>query len=416
MQRLLIEGGRPLYGCVPISGMKNSAVAVLYATVLIKEECIIENIPKIMDVYTVIESLKSLGAVVEWISEDTISVNCRTLRDTHVPECWICGIRASYYLLGGLLGRFGYCEIAYPGGCDFGKRPIDQHMRAFSAFGADCEQEKGYIKVEAKEALHGATITFDVISVGATVNALLVASSIVQETVLEQVAIEPHVQDLMKFLCACGVKIKLEGRTLRIRGGEQLHGCRFRISPDMIEAGTFLIAATACGGDVCCTALEPSHLSALCKVLSKMGANIDLASTQIRIRREGTVYATSVTTGAYPAFPTDLQPQIGVLMSIAHGESRLYEKVWSDRFRYLPELQKMGAVVKQEGDCAIFNGTRLYGAPVEATDLRAGAALVIAGLCAQGKTQISNLAYIERGYVALSEKLKNIGANIEKSG
>ncbi len=415
MERLLIKGGRPLYGTVATSGMKNSAVAILFATILTEDRCIIENVPSIMDVTVAIKLLEEMGARVSKLDETTVEVDTREVCQAPKSDCLVRKMRASYYLLGAELGRFGACEISYPGGCDFGQRPIDQHLKAFCALGAECNQEEGYIKIKSEKALQGAKIDFDVVSVGATVNALLAAVTAQGTTVLSHAAKEPHVQDLERFLLACGAKMDGIGTdTVTIVGGEKLHGCRFRISDDMIEAGTYLIAAAACGGDVCVTMDSTSVLAALIEVLRAMGVSLDQTESTLRLRQSGILRPISVVTGPYPAFPTDLQPQIGVLMAITMGESRLYERVWASRFQYLTELRKMGAQVKVEGDCATFYGVPLYGAEVSAQDLRAGAAMLIAGLCAQGKTILSDLHHIERGYANLLEKFSSLGAEIEK--
>ncbi len=415
MERLQIIGERPLYGTVDISGMKNSAVAILIATVLVQDCCIIENVPKISDVEVTVEILRRMGAQVTWIAEDTLEIDTSAAELPQNCDLLVRKMRASYYLLGACLGRFGHCEMTYPGGCDFGTRPIDQHLKALSVLGATCECEQGRILLTVKEELLGGEISFDVISVGATINALLASACAKGKTVLKNAAREPHVQDLERFLVACGTQIDGVGEsTVTVSGAMRLHGCRFRISDDMIEAGTYLIATAACGGDVCISMDDTQTLNALLSVLEGMGATVDQKKQVVRLRRSGTLYPIQVVTEAYPGFPTDLQPQIGVLMAITQGESRLYERVWKNRFQYVNELRKMGALVKTAGECATFLGTTLHGADVVAQDLRAGAAMLIAGLVANGRTTISNIYHIERGYTNIIEKVSSLGAQISK--
>lgn len=415
MERLHVMGERPLYGTVKISGMKNSAVAVLIATVLVRDCCIIENVPRISDVQVTLEILKQMGAQITWVAEDTLKIDTTDALPPQNCDLLVQKMRASYYLLGACLGRFGRCEIPYPGGCDFGTRPIDQHLKAFSSLGAACECDKGRILLNAREGLLGNEIFFDVVSVGATINALLAAVCATGRTHLTQAAREPHVQDLERFLVTCGAQIEGIGEsTVTVYGKNDLHGCRFRISDDMIEAGTYLIATAACSGDICVSMDDTRPLDAVLCVLEKMGATVDQKKQAIRLRRWGELCPVEVITEVYPGFPTDLQPQIGALMAITPGESHLYECVWENRFQYLSELSKMGAKVNRIGNCATFLGAPLHGAEVVAQDLRAGAAMLIAGLVASGKTVISDIYHIERGYTNIIEKLSTLGAQISK--
>ncbi len=410
-----IEGTRPLEGEVRIDGMKNSAVAIMMACVLVEDACVLENVPMIMDVIVAIETLRQMGVKVIWLEKDILEIDARGAKSAAVADELVRKMRASYYLLGAELGRFGESKIAYPGGCNFGSRPIDQHLKGLTALGATCNTEGSYISVRA-DALFGADITFDVTSVGATVNLLLAAAKATGQTVLHNAAREPHVGDVAKFLSACGVKIEgIGSETLYIEGCQNLHGCRYRILPDMIEAGTFLIATAATGGSVILRDVIPEHLACLCGPLEKMGAMIEASETCIKIDAvPNKASSFSIKTGPYPLFPTDLQPQFGALLACANGHGSIQECVWEHRFQYCNELKKMGADINCVSDTAYFHGGLLIAANVKAVDLRAGAAMVIAALATQGTTRIDDIYHIERGYTCFVEKLQSLGASINR--
>ncbi len=415
MAYYLIEGTRPLNGEVRIDGMKNSAVAIMMACVLVEDVCVLENVPRIMDVTVAIETLRQMGVKIKWLEKDVLEIDARSAKSAAVADELVRKMRASYYLLGAELGRFGQSKIAYPGGCNFGSRPIDQHLKGLRALGATCTTEGNYISLRADE-ICGADITFDVISVGATVNLLLAAAKAKGQTVLHNVAKEPHVGDVAKFLTSCGVKIDgIGSHTLHIEGCQNLHGCRYRILPDMIEAGTFLIATAASGGSVVLRDVAPEHLACICEPLEKMGADIEIGDNCVKIESiPDKIISFSIKTGPYPLFPTDLQPQFGALLACANGQGSIQECVWQHRFQYCTELKKMGADINCVGDTAYIHGGLLSAATVKAVDLRAGAAMVIAALATQGMTRIDDIYHIERGYTYFVEKLQSLGANINR--
>jgi UDP-N-acetylglucosamine 1-carboxyvinyltransferase len=414
LEKLVIHGQRPLRGEIDISGAKNAAVAIIPAAILLDAPCRIENIPDIKDVDSLREILTQLGAVIDQEDKNTLVINPININSYAASYDMVQSMRASYYLLGALLGRFKKAEVSLPGGCDFGFRPIDQHIKGFEAMGATVEIEHGIIKVYA-EKLTGAQIYLDVVSVGATINLMLAAVKASGTTIIENAAKEPHVVDVANFLNAMGANIKGAGTdVIKIRGVATLTGgATHSIIPDMIEAGTFMIAAAATKGDVTIRNVIPKHLESLSAKLSEMNVNVEEGGDWIRINGTGRFQKVNIKTLPYPGFATDLHPPATVLLCLAEGTSTITEGIWDLRFQYVDELKRMGARIKVEGRMAVVEGgTRLSGAPVKATDLRAGAALVVAGLVAEGKTEIYDVKYIDRGYENLEEKLRSLGAKI----
>jgi UDP-N-acetylglucosamine 1-carboxyvinyltransferase len=414
-QKYVITGGKPLSGTVNIAGCKNAAVAILPAAVMVKGVCRIENVPRISDVYYWLDILTRIGVKVRSINDTTVELDSTDLRP--VPACFDCmrEMRASYYLTGAMLSRFRRAHVSLPGGCDFGVRPIDQHLKGMRAMGAKVEVADGYICAEAKNGkLHGANIYLDVVSVGATMNIMLAAVLAEGKTVIENAAREPHIVDLANFLNAMGGDVRGAGTSVvRINGVEKLHGGFYSIIPDQIEAGTYLAAVAAAGGDVVLKNVIPKHLYSITAKLEEMGANVEELGDSVRIISDGRLCSANVKTMPYPGFPTDMQPQILTCLTVAEGTSVVTEDVWDNRYNYVTELLKMGAKVQVDGKTAVVEGPApLTGAEVRACDLRAGAALVIAGLIAQGVTSIVDIYHIERGYENMVEKLKGIGADI----
>lgn len=404
-------------GNIAISGMKNAALPILMGCVLVDDECIIENLPEIHDVTVSLEILEAMGAKVRMLDRNTVAIDATGVRCGSSPLDLVNTIRASYYLMGAELGRFGRTHVGYPGGCDFGVRPIDQHLKGFAALGAEADVTGGYVDAEAEGGrLKGSTIFFDLVSVGATINVMLAACRAEGVTEIENAAKEPHIVDLANFLNACGADIKGAGTdTIRINGVSYLHGCTYDIIPDMIEAGTYMIAAAATDGDLTITDVIPKHLDCISAKMREMGVTVEEGDDWVRVYRTGELKPTNVKTLPYPGYPTDMQPQISILMCLAKGTSTLKESVFDNRFRYIDELLRMGASVKVDGKTAIFEGgNRLSAAKVRAVDLRAGAAMVIAGLAIEGRTEIDNIHLIERGYDHLIEKLQAVGATIGK--
>ena len=418
MARYEIIGGTPLSGSVTISGAKNAVVAILPATLLVSGECRIENVPNISDVRILLDILKGMGAKVDYEDTSTICIDCTQVTSTHPDPELVCRIRASYYLMGALLGRFGRADVAMPGGCDFASRPIDQHIKGFVALGADVDEAEDYVAMEAgPDGLAGARISLDMASVGATVNIMLAAVLVPGQTVIENAAKEPHIVDLANFLNTMGAHISGAGTdTVKIRGVEKLKGGSYAVIPDQIEAGTYMAAAAATGGNVLVKNVIPKHMECITSKLEEMGVEVIDYEDAIRIRGKGRLRHTTVKTRPYPGFPTDMQAQICVCMSLASGVSRLTESVYETRFfGYCAELESMGADIQISGKTAIVTGAdALYGATVSAHDLRAGAALVIAGLAAEGTTWVKNIHYVERGYERLIEKLTDLGARIRR--
>ena len=376
--------------------------------------CRIENIPDIKDVKLIIQMLRHLGADVEHIDETTISIDATNLT-THIAAYDMASrMRASYYLLGALLGRLGKAEVALPGGCNFGVRPINLHEKGFRALGATVNTVRGQVIATAEE-LRGNTIYLDTASVGATINIMLAAVLAKGRTVIENAAREPHIVDVANFLNTMGANVRGAGtEVIRITGVERLRGGTYSIIPDQIEAGTFMLAAAAAGGNVLVKNIIPKHMESIVSKLEEMGVKVTEYDDSIRIEREGELRGVRIKTNYYPGFPTDMQPQMVVLMTTAAGTSIMTEDVWDNRFQYIGELQRMGADIRVEGKSAIINGGRLSGAPIRATDLRAGAAMIIAGLAAEGKTVINDTHYIDRGYSSIEDRLRSIGANIER--
>ena len=416
-EKMVILGGVKLHGEVKISGAKNSAVAILVASILVKGKCVIENVPHVSDILDLIDIINGLGGVAEFVGEDTVEVDCSDLTDYVASYDSVRKIRASSYLMGALLGRLKKASVALPGGCDFGVRPIDQHIKGFEALGAKVDIEYGMVNITADE-LVGDTVYLDVVSVGATINIMLAAALADGITVIDSAAKEPHVVDVANFLNSMGANIKGAGTdVIKIRGVKELHGGTFSVIPDQIEAGTFMIAAAATRGDVMVTNIMPKHMESLSAKLEEMGVGVEEYDEAIRIYVDKPeLKRANVKTQPYPGFPTDLQPQMLTLLTVAKGTSIMKENVWDNRFKYIDELNRMGANVNVEGkDVAVVEGgSRLTGAPVCATDLRAGAAMVIAALIADGVTEIYNLQYIDRGYENLEEKLRALGAQITR--
>lgn len=416
MEKYLICGQKPLNGEVYISGAKNAAVAVIPAALLADGCCVIENVPDISDVKLLKYILKELGADVKSEDTNTIYINPEGLHSYVAAYDMVKSMRASYYLLGALLGKFKKAEVAFPGGCDFGFRPMDQHIKGFEALGAEVTLEHGTIKVQA-DRLIGNKIYMDVVSVGATINLMLAAVKAEGITVIENAAKEPHVVDVANFLNAMGANIKGAGTdVIKISGVSSLPGrISYSIIPDQIEAGTFMIAAAATKGDVTVKSVIPKHMESLTAKLIEMGIDVIQGEDWIRVRYNGKINKANIKTLPYPGFPTDLQPPITVLLCLAEGTSTVTEGVWDSRFQYTDELKRMGANIKVEGRMAVIEGVKkLSGAPIKAVDLRAGAAMVIAGLAAEDKTEIYDIKYIDRGYENLEGKLKSIGAEIER--
>ena len=416
LTKYMIRGGHPLWGEVTISGAKNAAVAILPATVLIPGPCRIDNIPDISDVNLLLEILATMGASVRRLSRTEVEVDCTHVRNTVAPDEYVRRIRASYYLIGSLLGRFGSAKVGMPGGCNFSFRPIDQHIKGFTALGATVEQVGGHVCASAPNGLTGANVYLDMESVGATMNIMLSAVLASGTTVIENCAKEPHIVDLANFLNSMGAKISGAGTdTIRIRGVEQLHGGYYAIIPDQIEAGTYLCAAAAAGGNVLVQNVIPKHLDCITAKLEEMGAVITEYDDAVRVESDGHLRHTNIKTLPYPGFPTDMQPPIVACLATADGASIVTEGIYDTRFGYVSELLRMGAAIQVDGKVAVVDGVeKLHGCTVCAPDLRAGAALVIAGLAAESETTLEGVHYIERGYERLIEKLSALGADIRR--
>ena len=415
METLRVSGGNPLYGEIQTNGAKNAAVAIIPAALLVDGVCRIENVPDIRDVGVILEMLTFLGAKVTKIDKNTIEIDASCVSTYKAPYDLASRMRASYYLLGALLGRFGQAEVALPGGCNFGERPIDLHVKGFKAMGAAVDIVRGQVEAKA-ENLTGANVYLDKVSVGATMNIILAATLAKGRTVIENAAKEPHIVDLANFLNAMGARIRGAGTDIiRIDGVEKLGGGTYAIIPDQIEAGTFMIMAAAAGGDVLVKNIIPKHMASLVSKLEEMGVEIDEYDDAIRVKRTSPLRPCDVRTMPYPGFPTDLQPQIVALLTLAKGTSMVTEDVWDNRFQYVGELKRLGAEISVQGKTAIIEGGEsLHGAPVRATDLRAGAALIIAALASDGVTTINDPIYIDRGYECIEARLSNIGAKIER--
>ncbi len=418
MARYEIHGGTPLNGTVTISGAKNAAVAILPAALLVSGKCRIENVPDISDVRILLSILSDMGAEIAYPEAGVVVIDCTNINSTWPNDELVRKLRASYYLMGALLSRFGKAHVALPGGCSFAARPIDQHIKGFKALGADVEETDDYVAmVPGKNGLQGNRVSLDVVSVGATVNIMIASVLLPGQTVIENAAKEPHIVDLANFLNTMGAHVSGAGTdTVKIRGVESLRGGSYAIIPDQIEAGTYMAAAVATGGNVLVKNVIPKHMECITSKLAEMGAEVIEYDDAIRIRASGSLHHTTVKTRPYPGFPTDMQAQICVCMSLASGVSRLTESVYETRFfGYCSELESMGADIQISGKTAIVTGAdKLYGATVTAKDLRAGAALVIAGLAAEGTTWVKSIHYVERGYEKLIEKLTALGAQIRR--
>ena len=413
MEQYIIKGGNPLNGEVEISGAKNAALAILAAAIMTDETVTIDNLPDVRDINVLLKSIEEIGAVVNRVDRHCVKINGGTINSVVVDYEHIKKIRASYYLLGALLGRFKKAEVALPGGCEIGTRPIDQHIKGFKALGSEVLIEHGMIKTNAEE-LEGNHIYMDVVSVGATINVMLAATLANGKTIIENAAKEPHIVDVANMLNSMGANIKGAGTdVIRIRGVEKLHKTEYSVIPDQIEAGTFMFAAAATNGNVLVKNVIPKHLEAITAKLLEMGAQIEEFDDAVRVVATKRSRPTNIKTLPYPGFPTDMQPQMAVLLTVADGTSIVSEGVWDNRFRYVDQLIRMGANVQVDGTLAVFQGVEeLTGAPVKADDLRAGAAMIIAGLMARGITEIEDIIYIDRGYEDFVEKFRNIGADI----
>ena len=415
MEQYIIKGGSPLVGEVEIGGAKNAALAILAAAIMTDETVLIDNLPDVNDINVMLEAIAGIGATVQRVDPHTVKINGSTIGDFNIEYDYIKKIRASYYLLGALLGKYRKAEVALPGGCNIGSRPIDQHLKGFRALGADVDIEHGKIVAEA-EVLRGTHLYFDVVTVGATINVMMAAAMADGLTIMENVAKEPHVVDVANFLNSMGANIKGAGTdVIKIRGVKSLHKTEYSIIPDQIEAGTFMFAAAATLGDVTVLNVIPKHLDATISKLVDIGCEIEEFDDAVRVVAKRRLSSTQVKTLPYPGYPTDMQPQIGVTLALAKGTSTITESIFENRFKYLDELARMGAVIKVEGNSATIEGVeKLSGARVSAPDLRAGAALCIAGLATDGSTIIDDIVYIQRGYERFEEKLRGLGGMIEK--
>ena len=415
IEQYIIKGGNPLVGEVEIGGAKNAALAILAAAIMTDETVTIDNLPDVNDINVLLEAISGIGAEVDRIDRHTVRINGSNIENFDIEYDYIKKIRASYYLLGALLGKYKRAEVALPGGCNIGSRPIDQHLKGFRALGAYVDIEHGKIIAEA-ERLIGKHIYFDVVSVGATINVMMAASMAEGLTILENVAKEPHVVDVANFLNSMGANIRGAGTdVIKIRGVSRLHKTDYSIIPDQIEAGTFMFAAAATRGDVTVMNVIPKHLEATIAKLVEIGCEVEEFDDAVRVVSKGDLHNTQVKTLPYPGFPTDMQPQIGVTLALCKGTSTITESIFENRFKYLSELARMGANVKVEGNAATIEGVdKFSGARVSAPDLRAGAALVIAGMAADGITIVDDIVYIQRGYERFEEKLRSLGAVIER--
>ncbi|MDD6339989.1 MAG: UDP-N-acetylglucosamine 1-carboxyvinyltransferase [Butyrivibrio sp.] len=416
MEQYVIQGGRRLEGEVEISGAKNAALAILAAAVMSDETVTVENVPDVRDTRVVIEAIKDIGAIVEKVDKHTFKINGSTIFSTTVNYEYIKKIRASYYLLGALLGKRGCSQVALPGGCNIGSRPIDQHMKGLRMLGANVEIDHGMVCADT-EHLKGAHIYMDVVTVGATINIMLAACLAEGRTIIENAAKEPHVVDVANFLNCMGADIKGAGTdVIRIKGVEKLHGATYSIIPDQIEAGTFMIAAAATKGNVLVKNVIPKHLEAISAKLVEIGCTVEEYDDSVRVISDHRLSHTTIKTLPYPGYPTDMQPQAAVLLAISEGTSMVTESIWENRFKYVDELSRMGCNIKVEGNTAFITGVeKITGVELTAPDLRAGAALVIAALVAEGTSVIDDIKYIERGYEDFDAKMRLLGANMIKA-
>ena len=416
MIQYIINGGNALHGEIEVSGAKNAAVAIIPAALMVNGVCRIENLPQISDVSTLLRILKEMGADIRVVDKRTIDIDCSRVGTSRATFSTMRRIRASYYLIGALLGRFGSAEVAMPGGCNFGGvRPIDQHVKGFTAMGAEISIQNGNVSACTGGRLRGATIYLDVVSVGATINLMLGAALAEGNTVIENAAREPHIVDLANFLNSMGADIRGAGtNVIKVRGVKRLKGGFYSIIPDQIEAGTYMAAVAGAGGRVVIKDVIPKHLECISSKLREMGVSVYEHEDYVIVQRDRPLLKSHIKTMPYPGFPTDMQPQISSILCTAEGTSTVTEGVWDNRFKYVDELAKMGSSIRVIGRTAIIEGVPcITGAPIKAGDLRAGAALVIAGLCAQGETVLEGVNYIERGYEKMVKKLSGIGADIK---
>ncbi len=416
LDKYVINGGTTLHGEVEISGAKNAAVAIIPAALMVDGVCRIENLPQISDTDMLLTILSELGARVRYINSSAVEIDCTDVHLQDAPYELMRKIRASYYLIGAMLGRFGSAKTTMPGGCNFGVRPIDQHIKGMTALGAAVDVKNGFVYADAAGGrLHGARIYLDKVSVGATMNIILAATLAQGRTIIENAAREPHIVDLANFLNSMGADVRGAGTdTVKVNGVDRLHGGTYTIIPDQIEAGTYMVAAAATGGEVLVKNVIPKHLECISAKLRETGTIVQEYEDSVLVKGASTLRRANVKTLPYPGFPTDMQPQMGVLLCLAAGTSVITEGIYDNRFKYVNELRKMGAEIQVDGRVAIIEGgTRLTGAPVMACDLRAGAAMVIAGMCASGVTQVEDIHYIERGYENFVGKLRRLGADIE---
>lgn len=416
MEKFVIDGGKPLIGNVNTSGMKNAALPIIYATILAADKCRLENIPNISDVDTSFEILKGMGAKITYVDKTTVDIDTTNVVGSSSDPKLVSKLRGSYYLLGAELGRYGKTCVGYPGGCDFGGRPIDYHIKGFEALGGEVSTDERYIKINAPLGVRGDNIYFDGISVGATINVMMAAVLARGITTIDNAAKEPHVVDVANFLNTCGARISGAGTDMiKIRGVEKLHGSTYAIIPDMIEAGTFMIAAAATGGKIKVENVIPKHLESIAAKLEEIGAEVEMLDDAVVVTGADEYKKTYVKTMPYPGFPTDLHPQLVPLLAVAKGTSSVKETIWPNRFRYVHELNAMGANISVNANVATIAGVeKLHPADVKAVDLRAGFAVLIAALMTEGETRVSGVQYIERGYEELVPKLTKLGANIKK--
>lgn len=417
MDKLIIHGGKPLCGDVDISGMKNSALPIIFGTIAANDICEIGNLPDVSDIFLALETLKALGAKVRFVGTDCVMIDTRGVTRKSPPMEYVSKMRGSTYMIGAMLGRFSWAQVGQPGGCDFGNRPINQHIRGFELLGAKTNYNlNGNIDFVAANGLKGNQIYQDIVSVGTTINIMLAAVYADGVTTIENAAREPHIVDTASFLNACGADITGAGTSMiRIRGVKKLHGCKYDVAPDMIEAGTYMTAVAAAGGEVTLHRVIPRHMEATVAKLREIGVKVETTDDSITVSSTGQYRGTEIKTNPYPGFPTDMHPQFAAMLCVANGVSKISEGIWEGRFRYAEELGKMGARIDIVDNAAHITGvSSLHGAVVKANDLRAGASLVVAALCARGVTTVTGLEYIDRGYEDLPGKLRKLGADITR--
>lgn len=415
MEQYIMKGGNPLVGDVTVSGAKNAALGILAASIMTDEDVIIDNLPDVRDINVMLEAIQEIGAKIDRIDSHTVRINASAIREVSVDDDYIRKIRASYYFIGALLGKYKSAEVPLPGGCNIGSRPIDQHLKGFRALGARIDIERGAVIAHAID-LVGSHIYLDVVSVGATINIMMAAALAEGQTIIENAAKEPHIVDVANFLNSMGANIKGAGTDIiRIKGVRKLHGTEYSIIPDQIEAGTFMCGAAITRGDVTVKNVIPKHLEAISAKLIEIGCEVIEGDDEVRVVGRPRQRATNIKTLPYPGFPTDMQPQIAVTLALAEGTSLITESIFENRFKYVDELSRMGGNIKVEGNVAVIDGIKSFtGAFVESPDLRAGAALVLAGLAAEGYTTVDEIGYIQRGYESFEAKLQALGAQIVK--